>query len=63
MGILMFRGLTARRLYKPFGVKGLITLSVCVFSIDGHREEGGVKIGQGISLALAPLRVPSSARQ
>jgi hypothetical protein len=23
-GILIFKGLTARRLYKPFGVKGLI---------------------------------------
>jgi hypothetical protein len=23
LGILIFKGLTARRLYKPFGVKGL----------------------------------------
>jgi hypothetical protein len=25
MGILIFKGLTARRLYKSFGLKGLIT--------------------------------------
>jgi hypothetical protein len=23
LGILIFKGLTARRLYKPFGIKGL----------------------------------------
>jgi hypothetical protein len=28
LGILMFKGLTARRLYKAFGGKGLTTLSV-----------------------------------
>jgi hypothetical protein len=28
LGILMFKGLTARRLYKSFGVKGLISIMV-----------------------------------
>jgi hypothetical protein len=32
LGILIFKGLTARRLYKSFGVKGLIHVRVpCVF--------------------------------
>jgi hypothetical protein len=32
-GILIFKGLTARRLYKSFGVKGLI-VCICVSEVN-----------------------------
>jgi hypothetical protein len=31
LGILIFKGLTARRLYKPFGVKGLMVFKEVVY--------------------------------
>jgi hypothetical protein len=33
LGILMFKGLTARRLYKSFGVKGLMAFGSSVLVI------------------------------
>jgi hypothetical protein len=33
-GILVFKGLTARRLYKSFGVKGLILKSCMMYGVD-----------------------------
>jgi hypothetical protein len=37
LGILIFKGLTPRRLYKSFGIKGLIDLCV-------QNEESEIKI-------------------
>jgi hypothetical protein len=34
LGILIFKGLTARRFYKSFGVKGLNNLSSNMYVID-----------------------------
>jgi hypothetical protein len=37
VGILIFKGLTARHLYKPFGVKGLIVDSCSFLRIGSQR--------------------------
>jgi hypothetical protein len=37
MGILIFKGLTARRLYKSFGVKGLISIFHLRLRIPGDQ--------------------------
>jgi hypothetical protein len=43
LGILIFKGLTARRLYKSFGVKGLLKLDSTrseMFLVAGFCEYG-----------------------
>jgi hypothetical protein len=39
MGILIFKRFTARRLYKPFGVKGLIVLFLNIMTLVSQIEE------------------------
>jgi hypothetical protein len=50
LGILIFKGLTAQRLYKSFGVKGLITtLSLDIFAFCTHFSTSAiVNCGQRI---------------
>jgi hypothetical protein len=42
MGILNFKGLTARRLYKSFGVKGLMNTTLCPRDAVGAVKEVGL---------------------
>jgi hypothetical protein len=42
LGILIFKGLTARRLYKPFGVKGLINLNFKGFQAHSTRAQSDI---------------------
>jgi hypothetical protein len=39
MGILIFKGLTARRLYKSFGVKGLIVHNLWLAYMSAMSEQ------------------------
>jgi hypothetical protein len=39
LGILIFKGITARRLYKSFGVKGLNYQNSCILDDGGRGEE------------------------
>jgi hypothetical protein len=43
LGILIFKGLTARRLYKSFDVKGLIVL-LSVHTVQLHSDHNCLKI-------------------
>jgi hypothetical protein len=38
MGILIFKGITARRVYKSFGVKGLILTSQVSFTLQIEKD-------------------------
>jgi hypothetical protein len=52
LGILVFKGLTARRLYKSFGVKGLIQVTgVLVFRNKAYASVsvGSVHVPEGIT--------------
>jgi hypothetical protein len=53
VGILIFKGLTARRLYKSFGVKGLKTWKACInkthsFNVLNKEQTQKEKIRRGM---------------
>jgi hypothetical protein len=56
LGTLIFKGLTARRLYKSFGVKGL-TLHTSYSKLQQIFNKQGVRMSIGLNvLGLGPVR-------
>jgi hypothetical protein len=53
LGILIFKGLTARRLYKSFGVKGLMDKS-----LKPYRESKDSPVTRLVTTPTSPFKLP-----